>query len=159
MSGQGICELTLRQTLQLHKAIHSHCSGRFISHLFQILEIFELSPDFSQSANVPFFRHPSPSWEYRIHLYSPRSSPIKLPVPALPLSLNGVPHSTDCNFGPSENLPREYWLRNGLLRNMDNISLWFSGCPVATGYQKSARAPWSWELDARLGYQEFQKEK
>ena len=49
MSGQGICELTLRQTLQLY-----HCSGRFISHLFPILEIFKLSPDFSQSVNVLF---------------------------------------------------------------------------------------------------------
>ena len=39
------------------------------------------------------------------------------------------------------------------------FSLWFSGCPVATGYQKSAQAPWSWELGAWLGYQEFQKEK
>ena len=37
-------------------------------------------------------------------------------------------------------------------------SLWFSGWPVATGYQISAWAPWSWEVGAQLGYQEFQKE-
>ena len=37
--------------------------------------------------------------------------------------------------------------------------VWFRVCPVATDYQKSAGAPWSWEQGAQLGYQEFQKEK
>ena len=111
-----------RDFTKLFNLIHSHCSGRFISHLFSILEIFKFPPFFF---HVLIFTTAYTSWEYRIHLYSPWSLPIKLAVPSLPLSLNGGPHSTDCNFCPSENLPREYWLRNGLLRNMGNIvQLW-----------------------------------